>query len=131
MANNSNRVSGSRAAIYVVDDEPMLLELAVVILEDLDYDIKTFRDPQEALQALRSLPSPPALVITDYAMHHMNGMDLIAQCRRVHPRQKTLLISGTVDEHVFDNSPVKPDRFLAKPYQAKQLLEAVTTVLRD
>ncbi len=37
-------------AIYVVDDEPMLLELAAVILEPQGYRLQTFRDPEMALQ---------------------------------------------------------------------------------
>jgi hypothetical protein len=36
-----------------------------------------------------------------------------------------------VDESVYVNSPVKPDRFLAKPYQARQLSELVRSILGD
>ncbi len=50
----------SEALLYVVDDEPMLLELASVILEPLGYTIETFRSPESALRAFRSpSPSPP------------------------------------------------------------------------
>ena len=47
--------SGQRdgVLIYVVDDEPMLLELASVILEPLGYTIETFRSPESALQAFQ------------------------------------------------------------------------------
>jgi DNA-binding NtrC family response regulator len=121
--------SAAKAAIFVVDDEPMLLELAVVILEQLGYELYTFRDPKTALQSFGLHQPPPALVITDYAMHDMNGMELITECRRIHPRQKVLLLSGTVDELIYHNAPVKPDRFLAKPYQANQLLETVNAIL--
>src|SRR5215831_9714288 len=120
--------STAKPTIFVVDDEPMLLELAVVILEQLGYDIQTFRDPKTALESYSSLHSAPALLITDYAMHDMNGMQLMTECRRLRPRQKVLLLSGTVDEHIYHNEPVKPDRFLAKPYQAKQLLDTVTAI---
>jgi CheY-like chemotaxis protein len=115
--------------IYVVDDEPMLLELATVILEPLGYSVKTFRDPKSALQAFTAAKPRPAVILTDYAMHTMNGMELIEACRRLQPRQKVLLLSGTVDEHVYRNSAHKPDRFLAKPYQAKQLTDAVKELL--
>jgi two-component system, cell cycle sensor histidine kinase and response regulator CckA len=127
--NNHSHLSSSRPTIFVVDDEPMLLELAVVILEHLNYDILTFRDPRTAIDSYSSISPPPALVITDYAMHSMNGLELIAQCRRVNPSQKVLLISGTVDETIYHNSPDKPDRFLAKPYQAKELIDSVYALL--
>jgi len=128
-ANNSAPKHQPRAVIYVVDDEPMLLELASVILEPLGYSVKTFRDPDAAIRTFSSAKPAPALVITDYAMHTTNGLDLIKACRGVQPRQRMLLVSGTVDEHVYRDSPDKPDCFLAKPYQAKDLVQAVESLL--
>ena len=62
-------------------------------------------------------------------MHTMNGLELAEACRRIRPQQKVLLVSGTVGPEIFRDAPVQPDRFLAKPYQAKQLIEAVRTLL--
>ena len=117
--------------IYAVDDEPMLLELASTVLEPLGYRIRVFRNPEAAIVAFAGEPEPPALVITDYAMHTMNGLELIAACRRLQPRQRILMVSGTVDEQIYNDLEVKPDRFLPKPYQAKQLIEAVKVLLPD
>jgi len=121
----------AKLLIYVVDDEPMLLELAKVVLEPIGYRVRTFRDPESAIDAFAAEPQAPALVITDYAMHTMNGLELIEACRRLQPRQKILMVSGTVDEQINNHLAVKPDRFLAKPYQAKQLIEAVKALLPD
>ena len=118
-----------RASIYVVDDEPMLLELASVILEPLGYVIETFRNPETAVRAFKSAQPRPVLIITDYAMHSMNGMELIEACRQVEPEQKTLLLSGTVGPDVFHGAACQPDRFLTKPYQAKQLIDMVKSML--
>jgi len=123
--NNARNGKATKALIYVVDDEPMLLELAAVILEPLGYAVKTFRDPQSALAAFTAAQPRPGLVITDFSMHRMNGMELLEACRRLRPEQKVLMISGTVDEAIYRNSPCKPDSFLAKPYQAKQLVDLV------
>ncbi len=115
--------------IYVVDDEPMLLELASVILEPDGYQIETFRDPKDALKSFIAANPRPQLLITDYAMHSMNGMELIEQFRRLEPAQKILLVSGTVGEDIFDGEPDQPDEFLAKPYQADQLTTLVKELL--
>jgi CheY-like chemotaxis protein len=125
--------SGQRGGvlIYVVDDEPMLLELASVILEPLGYTIETFRAAESALKAFKAAEPPPDLIITDYAMHTMTGMDLLEACRQIQPRQKTLLVSGTVGADIFRDATVKPDLFLAKPYQSKQLIDAVKVLLAD
>jgi CheY-like chemotaxis protein len=120
---------GGGALIYVVDDEPMLLELASVILEPRGYTIETFRAPESALQAFRAAEPPPVLISADYAMHTMTGLELAEACRQIRPRQKVLLVSGTVGPEIFRNATVKPDRFLAKPYQSRQLVEAVEATL--
>ena len=115
--------------IYLVDDEPMLLELGAVILEPLGYTIETFSSPETALRAFEVAEVKPALIITDYAMHEMTGLELAAACRRIRPEQKVLLVTGTVGPDVCRGAAVKPDGFLAKPYQSKQLVDAVTATL--
>ena len=113
--------------VFVVDDEVLLLELAETILTPLGVNVRTFTDPE---QALREFPAAaPAVVLTDYAMGRMSGMDLIRECRRLNPNQKTILISGTVDGEVFAGAAVKPDQFVAKPYDINQLVEMVRAMI--
>ncbi|MGB7767742.1 MAG: response regulator [Verrucomicrobiia bacterium] len=125
----SNGVAGSPPTIFVVDDEQMLLDLAGMILEPAGFQVCLFRDPQRALMEYIAAPSPPDVLVTDYAMGQMNGMDLIRECKRVNPRQKTILLSGTVDEGIYAHSPAKPDRFLAKPYQINKLVEVIHSLI--
>jgi two-component system cell cycle sensor histidine kinase/response regulator CckA len=119
----------SSRRIFVVDDEPILLELAEHILSNLEADIQTFNNPEVALQTYTADAKRPDLIITDFAMHEMDGLTLIRACRRLNPNQKILLISGTVDESVFDGTGVKPDGFLAKPYQPAALTNVVQKLL--
>jgi len=126
---HANTGGEAKALVFAVDDEPMLLELVAMVLEPLGCHVRTFRDPGTALRAF-SLSNPrPSLIITDFAMHSMNGMDLIRECRRINPEQKIILVSGTVDESIYRDSPFKPDRFLSKPYPAKQLAELARVLL--
>ena len=113
--------------IFVVDDEPMLLDLAEVILQPLGCQVRTFRDPEVALKAFAA--GFPEVIITDYAMRRMSGMDLIRECRRINPQQKMILVSGTVDGQVFADAPVKPNEFLSKPYQIQELTECVRALI--
>lgn len=115
-SNQDGRTADERPLIFAVDDEPMLLELATMVVEPLGFRVETFRDPLAAVRAF-SLANPlPELILTDFSMHQMNGLDLIRDCRRIHPQQKILMVSGTVNESVYKDSPHKPDAFLAKPY---------------
>lgn len=129
-ATSAKPAGNEHGQIFVVDDEPMLLELATVILEPQGFAVRTFRDPELVVEAFRKASPRPDLLITDYAMHTMNGIQLVEQLRQIEPRQKILLVSGTVGEDVFSDSPAKPDKFLAKPYQAHQLTAAVKSLLK-
>jgi len=130
-ANKNGQPSDPRPLIFAVDDEPMLLELATMILQPQGFRVETFRDPVAAVRAF-SLANPlPALIITDFAMHQMNGLDLIRDCRLIHPEQKILMVSGTVDGSVYRDSPHKPDAFLAKPYSATELIALAKQLVRQ
>lgn len=123
----SKNEAASKSVVFVVDDEPMLLELAAVVLKPVGCEIRTFRDPETALKEFATVR--PKVVITDYAMGRMSGMDLVRECRRLNPNQKMVLVSGTVDEHVFADALVKPNRFLNKPYQLEELSQCVRELL--
>ena len=117
------------AIIFVVDDEVILLDLARAILQPLGYNVLTFQDPKKAISALAS--AKPALVVTDYAMGGTTGLDVLRECRRINPHQKVILVSGTVDERIYADENTKPDAFLPKPYQIRDLIEAVRSLVNS
>jgi CheY-like chemotaxis protein len=127
-ADGPNQTKRSSATIFVVDDEPMLLDLAVTVLQPLGYTVRTFSDPKLALAEYPT--AKPVVVVTDYAMGEMSGLDLVRECRRINPQQKTILLSGTVDEHIYAAFPIKPDRFLAKPYQIPDFVECIQALAK-
>jgi DNA-binding NtrC family response regulator len=128
MAKNHNSKSEVVPVVFVVDDEAMLLNLAEVILKPEGFDVRTFPGAELALAAYKAANPLPCVLVTDYAMGEMNGLDLIRECRQLHPGQKVLLVSGTVDEGIYANADVKPDCFLAKPYMAEQFINTVRTL---
>ncbi|MEI8045624.1 MAG: hypothetical protein WCL11_29720, partial [Verrucomicrobiota bacterium] len=71
MLNPSGSFNGDKQVIYVVDDETMLLALVSAILEPLGYCVRTFCDPESAVEAFISAQPQPVLIITDYAMGTM------------------------------------------------------------
>lgn len=115
--------------IYIVDDERLLLDLAELSLKDDGYTLKKFQDPELALKSFLAAKSKPDLLMTDYAMGKMNGLELIEKCKEVHPALKTILVSGTMGVEIILDSPVKVDRFMGKPYQSANMAELVRRVL--
>ena len=127
---NAHRDKPRKELIFVVDDEPLLVEMAQTVLDAEGYQIRAFCDPENALQAIEESDRKPDLLITDCLMGSMDGLELIDRCRRVQPGLKTLLLSGTVDESFLRQQAVKPDKFLPKPYRVKTLLKVVEDILQ-
>src|SRR5689334_15414547 len=115
--------------IYLVDDEELILDVAEATLEPEGFRIKKFADPEEAWKSFQKERIKPALLITDYAMGKMNGLELIEKCKDEHPQLKTLLISGVASAEVQLNAAVPADRYLAKPYPPQTLAETVRELL--
>jgi DNA-binding NtrC family response regulator len=107
----------------------MLLDLAEVSLLPGGYQLKKFLDPELALRNFLKARTKPALLITDYAMGKMNGLELIEKCKAVKPGLKSILISGTAGAEIVLDSGVKVDRFIGKPYQPSNLADLVRHVL--
>ncbi|HXB58160.1 MAG TPA: response regulator [Candidatus Acidoferrales bacterium] len=123
MAKNQQGKTGAGPVVFVVDDEEMLLDLAEMVLKPAGFSVRKFQDPKKALAEYAV--AAPRVVITDYAMGPMNGLEVIQECRRLHPDQKIIMVSGTVDESVYANSEIKPDCFIAKPYDPHRFVAAV------
>lgn len=127
---SSNPASaGQVPLIYIVDDEPLLLDLAEASLASADFKLKKFLDPELALDSFLEARTKPALLITDYSMGKMNGLELVEKCRAAKPDLKSILVSGTAGAEIVLGSDVKVDRFVGKPYHPASLADMVRRVL--
>src|SRR5918911_1330082 len=86
--------------LYLVDDHEVALDVAEAMLEGEGFRIKKFIDPEEAWRSFQREKNKPDVLITDYAMGKMNGLELIERCKARHPGLKTLLISGVASAEV-------------------------------
>jgi PAS domain S-box-containing protein len=107
--------------ILVVDDDPLIAMSTVGMLEDLGHAVTECSSGQEALHLLAD-GSPLDLLITDYAMPQMNGLELARAALALRPGLSVLLASGYAD--IPDASSVEVPR-IAKPYMQAQLREAI------
>lgn len=83
--------------IAIVDDEEMVLtSLRSFLLLETDYEVETFSSPQTALSALRE--KPVDLVISDYLMPGMNGIEFLLQVKALHPFATRILLTGYADK---------------------------------
>lgn len=129
-AGEEPRVKGGNECILFVDDEDMLVELNEQRLSQLGYDIVGTTRSAEALRIFRDEPNRFHMVITDYTMPDMNGLDLAKKLLKVRPDIPIILCTGYND----DVSPEKVRKagikeFLLKPQSKQELDRAIRRIL--
>ena len=118
-------------SILVLDDEPALTKLLVIILEQQAYTVRGFTNPLEALEALTSFT--PDAIISDVSMPLMDGLEF---CRRVSSIAglegiPVIFLSALAERRdVRDGMNVGADDYLTKPFQREELLESLEVRLR-
>jgi len=114
-----------QATILLVDDEELVRVATADMLGDLGYEVTEANSGAEALRLLR-LGDEPDLMITDYLMPGMNGVQLIEDARAIAPEMQVMLITGysTVAE-----GPGASVARLAKPFRQSDLAALVADLL--
>ena len=129
-AEEESRVKGGNECILFVDDEDMLVELNEQRLSQLGYNIVGTTRSAEALRIFRDDPDRFHVVITDYTMPDMNGLDLAKKLLKVRADIPIILCTGYND----DVSPEKVRKagireFLLKPQSKQELDRAIRRIL--
>ena len=119
---------GSGERVLCVDDEPSLATVTRRRLEALGYTVTSVTEPAAALEALKGEEFD--LVIADYTMPGMTGLELARNIARERPGLPVVLLTGFVDEiapDVLRDSGVA--RVLHKPTTIEELATAVAEIL--
>ena len=91
------RESGETTVIAIVDDEEMVLtSLRSFLLLETDYEVETFTSPEDAIITLRDKPLD--LVISDYLMPGMTGIEFLLEMKKIHPFATRILLTGYADK---------------------------------
>jgi CheY-like chemotaxis protein len=114
-----------RATILLVDDEELVRVGTADMLCDLGYEVLQASSGAEALGLLRE-GQQPDLLVTDYLMPGMNGVELVNQVRALRPEMKTLLITGY--SNIAEGPGASLPR-LAKPFRQADLAQHVADLL--
>jgi two-component system, cell cycle sensor histidine kinase and response regulator CckA len=120
-----------RKRLMVVDDEAPVLRLVTRILATDNYEVSS-ADSGEAAARLVQQPGFAGvdLLITDLMMPGMNGRELAAVVRRIHPQVRVLYITGFADTLFRGVNELGPgESFIEKPFGAEGLLEATRLLM--
>ena len=110
----------------LVDDNAELLSLLAALAGNLtDAEVECFNSPQDALAAFAAAPEKYNVVITDYEMPGMDGVELCRRMLTISPAQKIFLATGS---GFFTEAAARHAGFsglLNKPFPVKKLHEAL------
>ena len=114
--------------LLVVDDEPMVRDAETQILRLQGYTVLEAGNAAEALRLAREAAAVH-LLITDFSMPEVDGLELTRRFRTVHPKTPVLMVSGSLPliQHRADD--LDHFEFLVKPFQFNELLRKVRTLL--
>lgn len=121
---------GSGEQILYVDDEEALTLIGERRLIALGYQVSVFTDPALALETFRADPHRFQLVVTDYLMPRMTGLDLARQIVDLRPEIRIIVLTGFLDEPAGEGQRLlQVQRILKKPLTMLDLARAVRGVL--
>jgi adenylate cyclase len=124
--------SARQRRILLVDDEPDILESLQELIEvSLDgVDVVSVENGQAALEALEGAPFD--LIISDYKMPGMNGLDFLAEARRRAPNVPRIIMTAFPDLDIAIRAinEAAIENFFTKPLDPDEIVEVVAASLR-
>ena len=126
-AKRSGELIGRPATVLLVDDDSSVREITRSLLEHTGYTVLEVGSGGAALDLLSH--AHVDLLIVDFAMPGMNGMEVARRASALRPDLPVLFITGYADAEAL--SEVGSERIVAKPFRNGELEAKLLAVLRD
>ena len=118
--------------VLLVEDEPAILNMGKIMLEQLGYRVLAADMPDEAIRMAEEHAGEIQLLITDVVMPNMNGRELAERLQSLYPSMKSLFMSGyTADVVAHDGVLDKSVHFIQKPFSLRNLAVKVRQTLKE
>jgi PAS domain S-box-containing protein len=122
---------GGTETILLVDDEPLVRNVAHKMLRNLGYDVLLAEDGRQAIELYRERAFHIDLVLLDLTMPNMSGQEAFEMLRQLNPDVRVLFSSGYSAEHATGLADGSLVGFVPKPYRSHELARLVRSVLDE
>jgi len=116
------------STIALVDDDQNIITSVSIALEAEGFEVRTFKDGEEALRGLTQRPVD--LAILDIKMPRMDGMELLARLRRQSALPVIFLTSKDDELDEVLGLKMGADDYITKPFSQRLLIERIRALLR-
>jgi len=115
--------------ILIVDDEQMILELTSMVLASRGFEVRTVDNATDGYEIIER--ERPALVLLDYMMPRVNGLDALKEIRARFPDTYVIMFTGKGSEEVaVELMKAGASDYILKPFSNAKLVERIESVLR-
>jgi two-component system chemotaxis response regulator CheY len=117
--------------VAIVDDEPVLVRTYELVFKRRHIPVSFCAyDGEEAIAKFKNASPRPKVVIIDYRMKSMTGIDVLKAIIAEEPRTKILFISGDAEARKL-SLDAGADLFLKKPARIREIMEAINTLMAE
>jgi len=110
----------------VVDDSRAVRRLLAQALEDMGYDVTQAENGKHALEVLEAAPGPVSLILTDWNMPEMNGLEFLKEVRKQANFDAVPVIMVTTEtemEHMALALEAGANEYVMKPFTREILTD--------
>ena len=122
--------SDGKPRVVIVDDEDMVITSIRAFLQlETDYAVQGFTDPEAAARHFET--NPIDVVVSDYLMPKMNGIQVLMKAKECQPEAARVLLTGHADKQsaIQAINDVGLYQYLEKPWDNAQLLLVIQSAI--
>ena len=117
--------------LLLVDDDVMIQKFGSRMFEDMGLDVQVAEGGAEALEIFNQRKGEFDLVITDFSMPSMNGIELLNKIRTLSQVPALLATGNPNDEEIKCQSLDHFEGVVQKPFSKGEIMEKIAQVLQE